>query len=183
MFNILLQVLDEGHITDSQGRKVDFKNTILIMTSNAGASSIMNPKHLGFGAGADERADYNRMKDVVMEEIKRLFKPEFLNRIDDIIVFHALTKEEIRDIVKLLFADLTARCEKQMKLTLKPDRFVRELIAEKGFDTKYGARPLKRALQNLVEDPLSEEILSGRIKSGDTVKIGSRQGKVTFTTV
>ena len=183
VFNILLQVLDEGHITDSQGRKVDFKNTILIMTSNAGASSIMNPKHLGFGAGADERADYNRMKDVVMEEIKRLFKPEFLNRIDDIIVFHALTKEEIRDIVKLLFADLTARCEKQMKLTLKPDRFVRELIAEKGFDTKYGARPLKRALQNLVEDPLSEEILSGRIKSGDTVKIGSRQGKVTFTTV
>ena len=180
VFNILLQVLDEGHITDSQGRRIDFKNTILIMTSNAGAASIMNPKHLGFGAGADEKADYNRMKEVVMEEIKRLFKPEFLNRIDDIIVFHSLSKDEIRRITELLFTQLSDRCKKQMNITLKPNKAARELIASKGFDEKYGARPLKRALQNLVEDPLSEEILSGRVSSGDAVKVGCRDGKITF---
>ena len=159
---------------------MDFKNTILIMTSNAGASSIMNPKHLGFGAGSDEKADYNRMKDVVMEEVRRLFKPEFLNRIDDIIVFHALSKDEIRQIAKLLFSQLADRCKKQTDITLKPDKKAVELLASKGFDAKYGARPLKRALLNMVEDPLSEEILSGRVKKGDTVKITEKEGKIFF---
>lgn len=180
VFNILLQVLDEGHITDAQGRKVDFKNTILIMTSNAGAQSIMSPKHLGFGAKDDEKKNYETMKSSVMEEIRRLFKPEFLNRIDDIIVFHSLNREEIRKIVTLLLRELQDRCREQMDITLNVRPSVRDYIADKGYDEKYGARPLKRAIQNQIEDALAEEILSGKIKAGDTVNATLIRGKITF---
>ena len=181
VFNILLQVLDEGHITDSQGRKVDFKNTILIMTSNAGAASIMSPKRLGFGASDDEKANYQKMKDGVMEEVRRLFKPEFLNRIDDIMVFHSLNRENIRDIVGLLFSDLEKRCKDQMDITLKVRPQVKDLIAREDYNEKYGARPLRRAIQTRVEDALSEEILSGAVKPGQTVTVSLRGGKITFT--
>ena len=182
VFNILLQVLDEGHITDSQGRKVDFKNTILIMTSNAGAAATMNPKRLGFGTAADSaKADYEKMKEGVLEEIRRIFKPEFLNRIDDIIVFHSLTKENIADIVTLLLKDLSRRCKEQMNITLRSGRALRDLIAWEGYDDKYGARPLKRAIQTKVEDALSEEILAGRVKEKDVVQAGVKDGKVVFT--
>ncbi len=169
VFNILLQVLDEGHITDSQGRQVDFKNTILIMTSNAGASAIMSPKRLGFGAQDDVKGNYEHMKSGVMEEIKHLFRPEFLNRIDDIMVFHSLTRENIGEIVTLLMKELTKRCQEQMEFTFKAKPEVRDFIAKEGYDEKYGARPLKRAIQTKIEDPLSEEILAGNIQKGDTV--------------
>ena len=180
VFNILLQVLDEGHITDSQGRRVDFKNTILIMTSNAGAASIMNPKRLGFGAGEDTRASYEKMKSGVMDAVKHLFKPEFLNRIDDTIVFHSLTKENIADIVQLLLKELKNRSKEQMGITLKTTKQLRDLIAKEGYDEKYGARPLKRAIQSKVEDLLSEEILSGNVRSGSTVTITAKGEKVVL---
>ena len=180
VFNILLQVLDEGHITDSQGRKVDFKNTILIMTSNAGAQRIMSPKTLGFGAGNDAKLNYEKMKEGVLEEVRRMFKPEFLNRIDDIMVFHVLTKEEIRSIVDLLFADLAKRCREQMGIILKVRPQVCDHIAKAGFDEKYGARPLRRAIQNQVEDPLSEEILAGNVKQNGTVTVSMKDGKIIF---
>ena len=180
IFNILLQVLDEGHITDAQGRKVDFKNTILIMTSNAGAQAILSPKRLGFGAGDDAKANYEAMKDSVMNEVRRIFKPEFLNRIDDTIVFHSLSKEEIRRIVTLLLKDLKKRAKDQMGITLKVRQTVRDHIAEKGFDEKYGARPLRRAIQNEIEDELAESILSGNIKAGQTVICTIRTGKIVF---
>ena len=180
VFNILLQVLDEGHITDSQGRKVDFKNTILIMTSNAGAQSILSPKHLGFGTGDTAKADYEKMKSSVLEEIRKIFKPEFLNRIDDIIVFHSLEKEQIRSITDLLLSGLADRAREQMGILLKVRKPLREFLAEKGFDPKFGARPLKRAIQNEVEDPLSEEILAGRVKPGDTVTADRKDGKTHF---
>lgn len=180
VFNILLQVLDEGHITDAQGRKVDFKNTILIMTSNAGASSILSPKRLGFGARDDEKQNYEAMKSGVMEEIRRIFKPEFLNRIDDIIVFHSLNKEHIRSIVTLLFKELQQRCREQMDITLNVRTSVRDHIAEAGFDEKYGARPLKRAIQNQVEDLLAEELLEGRVKAGDEVTVTMVKERVAF---
>lgn len=180
IFNILLQVLDEGHITDSQGRKVDFKNTILIMTSNAGAQQILNPKRLGFGAGDDAKANYEAMKESVMGEIRRIFKPEFLNRIDDTIVFHSLSADEIRQIVSLLLKDLQKRAKDQMGITLKVRPAVRSHIAEKGFDEKYGARPLKRAIQNEIEDELAQNILSGNIKAGQTVVCTLKAGKVVF---
>lgn len=180
VFNILLQVLDEGHITDSQGRKVDFKNTILIMTSNAGAQSILSPKRLGFGAVSDEKKNYESMKGSVMEEVRRLFKPEFLNRIDDIIVFHSLNQEHIREIVTLLFGELQKRCKEQMEITLHVRTSVRDHIAKSGFDEKYGARPLKRAIQNQVEDALAAELLSGRVKAGDEVTVTLVKDKIAF---
>ncbi len=180
VFNILLQVLDEGHITDSQGRKVDFKNTIMIMTSNAGAQSIISPKRLGFGAAADEQKNYEAMKSSVMEEVRRLFKPEFLNRIDDIIVFHSLNEEHIRSIVTLLFKELQNRCLEQMNIRLNVRPAVRDYIAKSGFDEKYGARPLRRAIQNKVEDALSEELLSGAVKSGDEVTVTLVKEKIVF---
>ena len=180
IFNILLQVLDEGHITDSQGRKVDFKNTILIMTSNAGAQSIAAPKNLGFGAGNDAKANYETMKGSVMEEVRRIFRPEFLNRIDDTIVFHSLNREELRQIVSLLLKELASRAEAQMQIRLKFRSSVRDQIAEKGFDVKYGARPLRRAVQNEIEDELAEEILSGKIKAGQHVVCTVRGGKIVF---
>ena len=180
VFNILLQVLDDGHITDAQGRKIDFKNTILIMTSNAGAQSIMSPKKLGFGAVDDEKQNYDRMKGSVMEEVKRLFKPEFLNRIDEIIVFHSLTKENIREIVDILVKGFAKRCREQMNITLNVRPAARDFIAKEGYDQKYGARPLKRAIQNKIEDALAEEILEGRIKEGDTVSVGVSGDKIKF---
>lgn len=177
VFNILLQVLDDGHITDAQGRKVDFKETIIIMTSNAGAQAIIAPKKLGFGAVEDKKQDYKRMKEGVMEEVKRMFKPEFLNRIDEIIVFHTLNKEEIKKIVGILMKDLIKRCKDQMNINLKVRDSVKELIAKEGFDPKYGARPLKRAIQSKIEDAMAEEILEGKIKEGDEVTLGiSKQG-------
>lgn len=181
VFNILLQVLDEGHITDGQGRKIDFKNTILIMTSNAGAQSIVAPKHLGFGAGSDEKKNHETMKASVMEEVRRIFKPEFLNRIDEMIVFHALNEEHIRSIAGLLIAELQKRCLEQMKITLKVSPAVKQEIAKKGFDPKYGARPLRRAVQNLIEDSLAEEILAGRVREGDTVHAACKKEKIVFT--
>ena len=181
VFNILLQVLDDGHITDAQGRKIDFKETIIIMTSNAGAQSIVEPKRLGFGGAEDKEADYKKMKDSVMEEVRRLFKPEFLNRIDDIIVFHMLSKEEIKKIVGLLLKDFIKRCKTQMDIEVKVTEGVKELIAKEGFDPKYGARPLKRAIQNKIEDTMAEEILEGRIHAGDKVTASLAKGKIKFT--
>jgi ATP-dependent Clp protease ATP-binding subunit ClpC len=169
VFNILLQVLDDGHITDAHGRKVDFKQTILIMTSNVGAQSIIEPKHLGFVSGPDEKRDYERMKSGVMEEVRRLFKPEFLNRIDEIIVFHALDKENIKKIVSLFIKSLEKRCKDQMDITLHVTSSVRDHLAETGYDSKYGARPLRRAIQTQLEDALANEILEGRIDRGDSV--------------
>ena len=179
IFNILLQVLDEGHITDSHGRKVDFRNTILIMTSNAGAQSIQNAKRLGFGV-ADAKADYDAMKGSVMEEVKRIFRPEFLNRIDETIVFHSLSKEEIRRIVTLLLKDLKKRALEQMGITLKVRTAVRDHIAEAGFDEKYGARPLRRAIQKMLEDKLAENLLSGNMKAGQTVVCTMNAGDIAF---
>ena len=181
LFNILLQVLDDGHITDAQGRKVDFKNTILIMTSNAGAAAIQEPKKLGFLAGEDEKQNYQRMKGNVMEEVKRVFKPEFLNRIDEIIVFHSLNKEEIAKIVALLLKEFEKRCKDQMDIELHVRDSVKKHIAETGYDAKYGARPLKRAIQTQMEDALAEEILEGRIKRGDKVAVGYVNDKMRFT--
>ena len=171
VFNVLLQVLDDGHITDSQGRKVDFKNTVIIMTSNAGASNIVTPKKLGFFSETDEKADYDRMKSAVMEEVKHIFKPEFLNRIDDIIVFHSLTKEHIQKIVAIMMNEISDRALDQMGIHLHTSEGVLRLLAEAGFDPVYGARPLRRAIQNKVEDLLAEEILSGRIHRGDQVRL------------
>ncbi len=180
VFNVLLQVLDDGHITDSKGRKVSFKNTVLIMTSNAGAQRIIAPKNLGFGVAETEKQNYDRMKEGVMEEVRRLFKPEFINRIDEIMVFHPLTKVDMEKITTLLFHELSARCEKQLSIHLSASRALKEHLVEKYADYKMGARPLKRAVQQVVEDALAEELLSGRIKAGDTVSAGYRKGKVVF---
>ena len=171
VFNILLQVLDDGRITDAQGRRVDFKNTIIIMTSNAGAQSIVEPKRLGFASSDDEKQNYERMKNGVMEEVKRIFKPEFLNRIDETIVFRALNQEDMKKIVTLLSGKLIARCKAQMNITLDIKGSVKAYIAKEAYDPKYGARPLRRMLQSKVEDLLAEEILSGKIKRGDTVEV------------
>ncbi len=183
VFNVLLQVLDEGHITDSQGRKVDFKNTIIIMTSNAGAKEIMEPKHLGFDAVNDEKHDYEIMKSRVEEELKHLFKPEFLNRIDETIVFRALNKDDMKKIVTILTKSLVERCKEQMDITLDIKAPVKQYIVDKAFDPKFGARPLRRRIQTDIEDALSEEILSGRIHSGDTVKIKVKEDHLVFETV
>ncbi len=180
VFNILLQVLDDGHITDAQGRKVDFKNTIIIMTSNAGAQSIVSPKKLGFGSEEDEKQDYEYMKNGVMEEVKRIFKPEFLNRIDETIVFHALTKKDMKQIVTLLSRTLVERCEKQMDIELHIRDSVKAYIVEQAYDPKYGARPLRRMIQNKIEDELAEEILAGKIHRGDTVEVGLKKKKIVF---
>ena len=181
VFNILLQVLDDGHITDSQGRKVDFKNTILIMTSNAGAQSIIAPKKLGFASVDDEKHNYEYMKGSVMEEVRRMFKPEFLNRIDETIVFHALNRENIAKIAEILLGQFAKRCKEQMDITLKVSPAARELIAKAGYDEKYGARPLKRAIQTKVEDALAQEILEGKVKAGDKVLLGVSKEEIKFS--
>lgn len=181
VFNILLQVLDDGHITDSKGRKVSFKNTILIMTSNAGAQRIVDPKNLGFAAESNEKKDYEKMKSGVMEEVKRSFKPEFINRIDDIIVFHQLNNDNMKEIVNLLSANLYKRCEAQLGIKLSITPALKEHLVKKYADNKMGARPLKRAIQSVVEDALAEEILLKKVVPGDTVSAGYKNEKVTFT--
>lgn len=180
VFNILLQVLDDGHITDSKGRKVSFKNAIIIMTSNAGASRIVDPKNLGFATKTTEQQDYQRMKNGVMEEVKRLFKPEFINRIDEIMVFHPMNKTELREIVTLLSANLIKRCDRQMGITLSISQTLKNHLVEKYCDVKMGARPLKRAIQTVIEDPLAEEILQGRIRQGDHILATIHKEKVVF---
>ena len=181
VFNILLQVLDDGHITDAHGRKVDFKQTIIIMTSNAGAQAIIEPKKLGFLSNNDEKQDYERMKSGVMEEVRRLFKPEFLNRIDEIMVFHPLNKTHIKKIVNIMLKTLEKRCKEQLDIQLKITESVRDFLAEAGFDSKYGARPLRRAIQTKLEDPMANALLGGTIKRGDTVRIQLHQKEIRFT--
>ena len=181
VFNILLQVLDDGHITDAQGRKVDFKQTCIIMTSNAGAQSIVEPKRLGFSQGEDKKKDYEDMKRGVMEEVRRIFKPEFLNRVDEILVFHMLDKQEIRQIVNILVKKLEKRCKEQLDIELVVRNSVKDYLAENGFDSKYGARPLKRAIQNKLEDRMAEEILAGKIHRGDRVIVSVSKKVIKFS--
>lgn len=172
VFNILLQVLDEGHITDNNGRKVDFRNTIIIMTSNVGAQRIMEPKRLGFEAVTDEKVDYEKMKSSVMEEVKQLFKPEFINRIDEIQVFHALSKEEMKEIVNILLKEVIDRAKEQLSIQLVVTASAKSKIVDEAYDNKYGARPLRRKIQSVIEDGVSEEILNGNIKEGSKVTVG-----------
>lgn len=181
VFNILLQVLDDGHITDSKGRKVSFKNTVLIMTSNAGAQRIVEPKNLGFAAESSERQDYEKMKTSVMEEVKKMFKPEFINRIDEIMVFHPLNQENMKQIVSLLVNGLVRRCQEQLNIRLTVSAALKEHLVEKYSEPKMGARPLKRAVQSVIEDALAEEILRKKVLPGDKVTAGFKGGQVTFT--
>ena len=183
VFNILLQVLDDGHITDGQGRKVDFKNTVIIMTSNAGARSIAAPKRLGFTSVETPEQSYEMMKKGVMDEIKNIFKPEFLNRIDDIIVFHPLEKEEITRIVRLLTDVMAKRVKENMNITVSFTKKAIEKIAEEGYDKAYGARPLRRAIQSKIEDAFAEEYLLGNIKAGDKVSVGLKTNGFSFRVV
>ena len=181
VFNILLQVLDDGHITDSQGRKVDFKNTIIIMTSNAGAQSIIEPKKLGFGAKEDEKQDHELMKNSVMEEVKRIFKPEFLNRIDETIVFRALNKQDMKQIISIMTDELARRCKAQLQIELVVRESAKTWIVEKAYDRKYGARPLRRKLQEEVEDRLAEEIIQGRLQAGDKAIVTTKNKELVAT--
>ena len=181
VFNILLQVLDDGHITDAQGRKIDFKNTIIIMTSNAGAENIISPKRLGFASVSDEKENYAFMKGRVMDEVKRLFKPEFLNRIDDIIVFHQLNKEHMKEIVSIMLKSVEKRAKEQMDIALSVTAQAKELLVDKGYDEKYGARPLRRTIQNLLEDKLAEAVLDGTVKVGDEVEVVPSSGALAFS--
>ena len=182
VFNILLQVLDDGHITDAQGRKINFKNTVIIMTSNAGATNIVSPKRLGFVTAQDDKQNYEMMKDKVMSEVRQTFKPEFLNRIDDIIVFHALNKEHIRRIVEIMLGAIGKRIKEQMNIELEADPSVLDYLAEEGYDEKYGARPLRRAIQTKVEDEMSEKILDGMIRENDHVLLKMTDGHIDFIT-
>lgn len=180
VFNILLQVLDDGRITDSQGRRIDFKNTIIIMTSNAGAQSIVTPKKLGFASVNDEKQDYERMKSLVMEDVSRIFKPEFLNRIDETIVFRMLNKDDMKKIVTILSKTLVERCRSQMDIDVVITEPVKAYVVEKAYDPKYGARPLRRMIQTKIEDQLAEEILAGHVKKGDTVRVALRKKELVF---
>ena len=181
VFNILLQVLDDGHITDSKGRKVSFKNTVIIMTSNAGASRIVDPKNLGFETKTDSKRDYEKMKSGVMEEVKKMFKPEFINRIDEIMVFHSLTKEDMGEIVTMLSLNLINRCMESMGIKLNITHAVKTYIVDKYTNLKMGARPLKRAIQSEIEDALAEEILLKKVKPKDQVTVGIKDKKIYFT--
>ena len=180
VFNILLQVLDDGHITDAQGRKIDFKNTVLIMTSNAGAENIIAPKRLGFASHDDAKERYRFMKERVMEEVKRMFKPEFLNRIDEIIVFHQLSQDHMKEIVDIMLKDICRRTLTQMNLKLTVDDAAKAYLVEKGYDEKYGARPLRRAIQNLLEDGLVEAVLDGQVKAGEAVTVTKGEDGLKF---
>ncbi|MBP3700923.1 MAG: ATP-dependent Clp protease ATP-binding subunit, partial [Lachnospiraceae bacterium] len=180
VFNMLLQILDDGHVTDSQGRRIDFKNTVLIMTSNAGAQNIVEPKRLGFSSVTSAEENYKRMKSGVMDEVRRMFKPEFLNRIDETIVFHALTKEHMGKIVDIMLKTVSDRIYSQMEIRLEVDEAAKTFLINKGYDEKYGARPLRRTLQSEIEDRLAEEILDGRIQKGDTVFVTSEGETLTF---
>lgn len=182
VFNILLQVLDDGHITDSQGRKVDFKNTIIIMTSNAGAQAIVEPKKLGFASNNDEKQDYERMKSSVMEEVRRIFKPEFLNRIDETIVFRSLNKADMKQIVGLMTKELSDRCKKQLDIELVIRDSAKNYIVEKAYEPKYGARPLRRKIQNEIEDKLAEQLLDGTVKKGMQVIVTTKKNAIVFET-
>ncbi|NBH72582.1 ATP-dependent Clp protease ATP-binding subunit [Clostridiaceae bacterium] len=182
VFNILLQVLDDGHITDAQGRRIDFKNTVLIMTSNAGAQSILSPKRLGFTSQESEEERYKQMKSRVMEEVKRLFKPEFLNRIDEVMVFHPLNQEHMGQIVSIMLRSIEGRTARQMNLRLSVEEEARAFLVEKGYDEKYGARPLRRAIQNYLEDKLAEAVLDGTVKDGDQVAVGVDGDELKFFT-
>ena len=182
VFNILLQILDDGVVTDSTGRKINFKNTIIIMTSNAGAENIVSPKNLGFNASNNPNADYENMKTKVMDEVKRIFKPEFLNRIDEMIVFHMLGRQETLEIVDIMLNTINKRLKEQLDMTVVVDDDAKEFLADKGYDEKYGARPLKRAIQTYIEDELAEEILEGSIKAGDTVYVKKDCKKLIFST-
>ena len=180
IFNILLQVLDDGHITDSQGRKIDFKNTVIIMTSNDGAANIVTPKKLGFAVGDTHEADYQKMKAGVMDEVKHLFKPEFLNRIDETIVFHPLTKENVKDIADIMLKTISKRIKEQLGVETVVSEAVRDHLAEKGFDENYGARPLRRVIQNEIEDAMAEEYLDGKFVQGDTVALEMDENHIKF---
>ncbi len=183
VFNVLLQVLDDGRITDAHGRMTDFKNTVIIMTSNAGAQRIMEPKSLGFATEKDDRANYEKMKSAVMDEIKHLFRPEFINRIDDIIVFESLSKENMKDIIEILLKEFKARAKEQMELNVRVAESAKVFLVDQGYDPKYGARALKRKVQSLLEDEIAEAVLSGEIKRGDTVSVKAPKdaGKLVFT--
>ena len=181
VFNILLQILDDGIVTDSTGRKVDFKSTVIIMTSNAGAENIVAPKNLGFNVANDPEEDYKNMQDKVMEEVRRIFKPEFLNRIDEMIVFHMLTRENVAEIVDIMVKTINKRIKEQMDLTMVLTKAAKDYIVECGYDEKYGARPLRRTLQSKIEDELAEQILEGTIKSGDTIDIDCKDKKLVFS--
>ncbi len=181
VFNVLLQILDEGHITDSRGNKVNFKNTIVIMTSNVGAMKITQPKSLGFADKPSAQQSYEKMKEGVMEEVRKLFRPEFINRIDEIQVFHTLTKDEMYEICGLLCEDLIRRAREQMEITIRISPALKKHIVDKYGDDKMGARPLKRAIQKVIEDPLAEQLLSMEPLPGDTITAGFRGGEVTFT--
>ena len=180
IFNILLQVLDDGHITDSQGRKIDFKNTVIIMTSNAGAANIVTPKKLGFSVGDTHEADYQKMKAGVMDEVKHLFKPEFLNRIDETIVFHPLTKENVKDIADIMLKTISKRIKEQLGVETVVSEAVRDHLTEKGFDENYGARPLRRVIQNEIEDAMAEEYLDGKFAQGDIVALEMDENHIKF---
>lgn len=180
IFNILLQVLDDGHVTDSQGRKIDFKNTVIIMTSNAGAANIVTQKKLGFSVGDTHEADYQKMKASVMDEVKHLFKPEFLNRIDETIVFHPLTKENVKDIADIMLKTICERIKEQLGVETVVSEAVRNHLAEKGFDENYGARPLRRVIQNEIEDAMAEEYLDGKFVQGDTVVLEMNENHIKF---
>ena len=181
VFNILLQILEDGHVTDAQGRKVSFKNTIIIMTSNAGAQRIIEPRHLGFGVQEDAEADYHKMKDGVMEEVKKIFKPEFINRIDEILVFHTLTKENIEQIVRIMLNTLNKRTTAQMNLTMEVTEEAVAHLVESGFDKNYGARPVRRAIQTQLEDALADALLDGTIAAGDKIKVDCKDKKIIFS--
>lgn len=181
VFNILLQVLDDGHITDAQGRKIDFKNTIIIMTSNAGAENIISPKRLGFGTATDAKADYAFMKGRVMDEVKHLFKPEFLNRIDEIIVFHQLNREHMKGIADIMLRGIIKRSREQLGITLSVDTAARDYLIDKGYDDKYGARPLRRTIQNLLEDKLAEAVLDHKVRKNAQVEVGIEGEDLNFS--
>ena len=180
VFNIRLPVLEVGHSTDAQGRKIKFKNAILIMASNAGAENIISPKRLGFVSVDDEQENYRFMKDRVMEEVKRIFKPEFINRIDEVMVFHPLNKENMKDIVSIMLGTISKRTKQQMGISLHVTEDGREYLIEKGYDPKYGARPLRRTIQSLVEDRLAEQILDGAVKEGDQVEVAKGEEGLLF---
>ena len=180
VFNVLLQMLDDGHITDAQGRKINFKNTVIIMTSNAGARSIVNPKRLGFVSEVDAERSYEDMKKMVMDEVKQLFRPEFINRIDDIIVFHPLTKDDVKEIAKLRLEETAKRVLHNVGITLEYTDAAMDHISAEGFDPIYGARPLLRVIQNKIEDELAEAVLLGKFKEGDKVKVDLQDEKIVF---
>jgi len=179
IYNLMLQVFDDGFLTDSKGRKVDFRNTIIIMTSNLGATRLRDEKSVGFGA-VDKMSDYNAMRDTIMQTVKETFRPEFINRLDEVVVFHSLNKDELHQIVKLMSKSVLQRIGEQgFKVKITPAAI--DVIAKAGFDPEYGARPIRRALQSKIEDALSEELLTGKVTVNDQVTIGAKSGEINIT--